>query len=60
MSRTCTPVNQAERQAAYRVRVRQERARMTNALIAIVTLLEDNDRPMAVTIRELAEKGLGI
>ena len=53
-------MNQAERQAAYRVRVRQERARMTNALIAIVTLLEDNDRPMAVTIRELAEKGLGI
>lgn len=47
-----------DRQAAYRTRQSEKLARRTAALETIVTQLRDNDKPLGVRLRTIAEEAL--
>lgn len=49
---------EARRQKAYRDRKTQRSQRMDGALRAIIAKLAENDKPLAVELRALAEGGL--
>lgn len=55
-SRNATPGK--DRQRAYRQRVAQRYLAMEKALETIVAKLADNQKPLAVELREIAQAGL--